>query len=137
MTVDYRRRVLTISRTLPEQRYDVQLPMRLHRLALVRGSVNGEHPVHFVVDTGGEVISVSRATADNLAMVPIRHIPLKVYGTSGWTPTRSCSPASISRSTASRCRTRRWSCSTSTRPASCWASRWEASSGIASCRGTR
>jgi tetratricopeptide (TPR) repeat protein len=86
MQIDYKRRLLTIARTLPDQQFDVELPLRHHRLALVRGKVNGDHPVHFVVDTGGEVISVSRATADSLRMVPIRHIPLKVYGTSGWDP---------------------------------------------------
>jgi Flp pilus assembly protein TadD len=85
MTLDYRRNILTMSRTLPARTYDVQLPMRLHRLALVRGQVNGG-PVHFVIDTGGEVISVSQATVDNLQMTPVRHIPLKVYGTSGWDP---------------------------------------------------
>lgn len=85
--IDYRRRLLTITRDLKDQRHDVELPLRHHRLALVRGRVNGDHPVHFVVDTGGEVISVSRATADNLQMTPIRHIPLRVYGTSGWDPT--------------------------------------------------
>jgi hypothetical protein len=36
------------------------------------------------VDTGGEVISISTATADALATEPPRRIGLRVYGTSGW-----------------------------------------------------
>ncbi len=36
----------------------------MHRLATVRGTVNGSLPASFVVDTGGEVISISGATAD-------------------------------------------------------------------------
>ena len=39
-----------------------------------------------MVDTGGEVISISRATADALrpGQAPGRRIALRVYGTSGW-----------------------------------------------------
>jgi predicted aspartyl protease len=84
--IDYAKRMVFMSRTLPEKRYDVELPIRHHRLPLVRGRVNGDHPVHFVVDTGGEAISMSRATAASLELSPVRHIPLKVYGTSGWDP---------------------------------------------------
>ena len=62
-----------------------QLPLRMHRLATVRGTVNGNLPASFVVDTGGEVISISGATADLMVPPnPYRRIPLKVYGTSGW-----------------------------------------------------
>ncbi|MGE3843190.1 MAG: aspartyl protease family protein [Vicinamibacterales bacterium] len=86
MHIDYKRRLLTMGRALPPQTYDVELPLRHPRLAMVRGHVNGEHPVHFVVDTGGEVLTVSRATDDDLQMTPVRHIPVKVYGTSGWDP---------------------------------------------------
>jgi len=47
--------------------------------------VNGEHPTSFVVDTGGEAISISLATAGALTTDPkLRRIPLRVYGTSGW-----------------------------------------------------
>jgi Flp pilus assembly protein TadD len=86
MDIDYRRRLLTIARTIPHREFDVELPLRHHRLALVRGLINGDNPVHFVVDTGGEVITVSRATVETLQMFPPRRIPLKVYGTSGWDP---------------------------------------------------
>jgi Aspartyl protease len=58
--------------------------MRVHRLALVRGVVNSTYPTYFVVDTGGEVISISADTAGALEKSKYRHIPLRVYGTSGW-----------------------------------------------------
>ena len=58
-----------------------------HRLATVRGTVDGKHQANFVVDTGGEVISISSATATSLNHADTgRRIALKVYGTSGWDP---------------------------------------------------
>ena len=86
MTIDYAARKLTIGESLPEEAADIRLPMRMHRLAMVRGLINAERPAYFVVDTGGEVISISKATADALAPGrPLgRRIALKVYGTSGW-----------------------------------------------------
>jgi Flp pilus assembly protein TadD/predicted aspartyl protease len=84
MTVDYANRKLTIGEQLPQETADITLPMRLHRLAMVRGKVN-DRPAYFVVDTGGEVISISQATADAIDAQPIgRRIGLRVYGTSGW-----------------------------------------------------
>ena len=85
MRIDYRQRQLTMSRKLPAAVYATELPLRMHRLATVRGTVNGSLPASFVVDTGGEVISISGATADMMEpQNPYRRIPLKVYGTSGW-----------------------------------------------------
>jgi Flp pilus assembly protein TadD len=84
MRIDYENRMLTIGRTLPEGRADFSLPMRVHRLAMVRGVVNSKHPAYFVVDTGGEVISISADTAGSLEKSQYRRIPLRVYGTSGW-----------------------------------------------------
>ena len=85
MRMDYRRRELTMSRQMPAATYGTELPLRMHRLATVRGTVNGSLPASFVVDTGGEVISISGATADLMVPPnPYRRIPLKVYGTSGW-----------------------------------------------------
>jgi hypothetical protein len=51
---------------------------------MVRGLLNASRPTYFVVDTGGEVISISSATAESLGKSPFRRIPLKVWGTSGW-----------------------------------------------------
>ena len=51
----------------------------------MHGTVNGSLPVTFVVDTGGELISISDATAGRIQPeTPYRRIPLRVYGTSGW-----------------------------------------------------
>ena len=85
MRVDYERRLLTIGRSLEPATYSNELPMRMNRLAFVRGTVNGSLPATFVVDTGGELISISDATAGQITRVaPFRRIPLRVYGTSGW-----------------------------------------------------
>jgi hypothetical protein len=47
--------------------------------------VNGTMPAAFVVDTGGQAISISRTTAVGLEQLGrFRRIPLRVYGTSGW-----------------------------------------------------
>jgi predicted aspartyl protease len=51
----------------------------------VRGIVAREHQANFVVDTGGEVISISQATANRLPVKEgSRRIALRVYGSSGW-----------------------------------------------------
>ena len=84
MAIDYQKHVLTIGSRLPQTAADYHLPMRVHRLALVRGLLNDSHPTYFVVDTGGEVISISADTAQALAPSQFRKIPLKVWGTSGW-----------------------------------------------------
>ena len=84
MTIDYQQRLLTIGRDLPDEGTEIRLPMRVHRLAMVRGMLNSTLPAYFVVDTGGEVISISAETANSLEPSPFRRIPLRVYGTSGW-----------------------------------------------------
>ena len=81
--VDYQRRQVLLARTLPEDRSGFILPLRVHRLPLVRGLLNAAHPAYFVVDTGGEVISISADTASALRMTPSRRIPLRVLGLSG------------------------------------------------------
>jgi len=84
MMIDYKQRLLTIGRKLPTVSADIRLPMRVHRLAMVRGMLNSKHPTYFVVDTGGEVISISSEMAQMLPASPFRRIPLRVWGTSGW-----------------------------------------------------
>jgi len=85
MRVDYQRRVLTLGTSLTPGDDEYQLPLRMYRLALVRGTVNGSLPATFVVDTGGELISISDTTAGRIQpATPFRRIPLRVYGTSGW-----------------------------------------------------
>src|SRR5215510_2976174 len=85
MVIDYKTRKITFGKHLPEEAADFKLPLRLHRLATVRGMVDGAHSANFVVDTGGEVISISRATANSIGRgEPQRKIALKVFGSSGW-----------------------------------------------------
>ncbi|MCA1586785.1 MAG: aspartyl protease family protein, partial [Acidobacteria bacterium] len=84
MTIDYAQKKLTIAEHLPEEPADFTLPMRHHRLSMVRGLINSNRPTYFVVDTGGEVISISKSTADSLVTRASRKIALRVYGTSGW-----------------------------------------------------
>ena len=85
MIIDYKTNKIVFGRHLPDEPSDIQLPLRLHRLATVRGTVDGVHTANFVVDTGGEVISISRATASALKRPePERRIALKVFGSSGW-----------------------------------------------------
>lgn len=85
MIIDYKTRRITFGKQLPLEQADFELPMRLHRLATVRGTVDGTHSANFVVDTGGEVISISQATATALGRPATgRKIALKVFGSSGW-----------------------------------------------------
>ena len=83
-TIDYATHKLTMGRKLPEEPAEFTLPMRHHRLSMVRGLINQTRPTYFVVDTGGEVISISTATAEELDHDMPRKIALRVYGTSGW-----------------------------------------------------
>lgn len=84
MTIDYASHKLTMGRKLPQEPAQFTLPMRHHRLSMVRGLINQTRPTYFVVDTGGEVISISTATAEELDHDMPRKIALRVYGTSGW-----------------------------------------------------
>ena len=85
MSVDYRRRELTIARHLPAgDPPDFELPLWLYRLATVRGVVGKDTESAFIVDTGGQAISISRETEEALGLpVGYRRIPLKVNGLSG------------------------------------------------------
>jgi predicted aspartyl protease len=83
VVIDYERQLLTLGRAIPDEPSDVTLPMRAHYLPMVRGVVNDVHPAYFVVDTGGELMSISQDTADQLAMAPQRHIPINVWGATG------------------------------------------------------
>lgn len=84
VSVDYGRRRVTLARALPEPTASgVSLPMRIQPLPLIRGTLNSMHPAYFVVDTGGEVISIGADTADLLGMESARHIPIRVLGMSG------------------------------------------------------
>ncbi len=84
--VDYGTRRLVLSEALPDEEADFELPLRMHRLATVRGEVNGQ-PKSFIVDTGGEVISLNTTTARGLFRpIERQRIGLRVHGASGWDP---------------------------------------------------
>ncbi len=85
MEIDYERGVLTMSRRFAEGDFPTRLPMRMHRLATVRGTLNRNTPASFILDTGGTAVSVSRKVASRLPLSPdTRLVPVRVYGTSGW-----------------------------------------------------
>ncbi len=81
--IDYGRKVLTFGRG-PLPAGELEMPLYLYRLAMVRGLVNDREAGSFIVDTGGEVISISTAIATAIGPSRTRRIPLKVYGSSGW-----------------------------------------------------
>ena len=83
LVIDYDKQILLMGPELPAETVDVELPLRLHRLAMVPGQVQGG-PASFILDTGGQVISISTDTASGLERSEMRNIPLKVYGASGW-----------------------------------------------------
>ena len=84
VSVDYGRKRVVLARALTERpAAATTLPMRIQPLPLIRGTLNSTHPAYFVVDTGGEVISIGTDTANLLGMRPARHIPLRVLGMSG------------------------------------------------------
>jgi Flp pilus assembly protein TadD/predicted aspartyl protease len=85
MIIDYKTRKITFGKHLEPEAFDFELPLRMHRLAMVRGLIDGAYPANFVVDTGGEVISISQALAASLNRPePARRIALRVFGSSGW-----------------------------------------------------
>lgn len=81
--IDYQRREVTLGRQLPKTSADFTLPMRAYRLPMVRGVLNGTHSAYFVLDTGGELMSISQDVAVDLGMRPSRRIALKVWGVTG------------------------------------------------------
>jgi tetratricopeptide (TPR) repeat protein len=83
MTLDYTKKELTFGRHV-EPRGEIELPLYSYRLVMVRGTINDRTPASFVVDTGGEVISISSSMAAMLDKPRARRIPLKVWGSSGW-----------------------------------------------------
>ena len=86
MVIDYKMKEITFGKHLPQEAADFELPLRLYRLATVQGTLEGGHKGNFVIDTGGEVISISQAMASSLGKPPQRKIALKVWGMSGWDP---------------------------------------------------
>jgi tetratricopeptide (TPR) repeat protein len=86
--VDYERREVTLGRQIPDGPADFRLPMRVYRLPMVRGVLNDTHSAYFVVDTAGELMSISRDVASQLepTLTPRRRIGIKVWGVAGLDP---------------------------------------------------
>lgn len=85
VTIDYAKHEMTLARNIAPETAGIRLPLRMQRLAMVRGTVNGTFPVTFIIDTGGELgLVVSGRLAESLNMDPaVRRIPINVYGTAG------------------------------------------------------
>ena len=84
MRMDYDKQTLTMSRRLPAQDYEISLPMRMSRLPVVRGIINGSSPAGFIVDTGGIATSVNLSVASRVKpLEDARHVPVRVYGMAG------------------------------------------------------
>ncbi len=83
VAVDYQTRQITLGKTLPYAPAEITLPMRMHRLPMVRGRLNGTHAFSFLVDTGGEMMSLSTEAAEALGPLPERRIRLRVFGLAG------------------------------------------------------
>jgi predicted aspartyl protease/cytochrome c-type biogenesis protein CcmH/NrfG len=85
MTIDYKSKLITFGKHIPVEPADFELPLRLYRLATVKGTIDGSRQATFIIDTGGEVISISQASANALGKRETgRKIQLRVYGSSGW-----------------------------------------------------
>jgi tetratricopeptide (TPR) repeat protein len=85
MTIDYKLKQITFGKHIPVEPADFELPLRLYRLATVQGTIDGSRKANFIIDTGGEVISISQASAKALGKREAeRKIQLRVYGSSGW-----------------------------------------------------
>ncbi len=67
MMIDYEKRIAHHRQPLAGRRTPTTgCRCACNRLAMVRGLLNERHPAYFVVDTGGEVISISADTARHL-----------------------------------------------------------------------
>jgi tetratricopeptide (TPR) repeat protein/predicted aspartyl protease len=85
MIIDYKTKQITFGKHIPVEPADFVLPLRFHRLATVQGMIDGSRRADFIIDTGGEVISISQASANALTRSRTgRRIQLRVHGVSGW-----------------------------------------------------
>ncbi len=86
VTVDYKAHRVTLGEPDHDAAALYELPLRVTRLATVEGVVNGQ-PASFIVDTGGQVISLNTDTARSIFKpADRRRIALRVYGSSGLDP---------------------------------------------------
>jgi hypothetical protein len=86
MVLDYGAQALTIARRLPQVNHAVRLPLRVHRLPIVRATVNGV-PAGFAIDTAGDVNALSLRLARRLEIDrDVRLAPARVFGSAGQDP---------------------------------------------------
>jgi Flp pilus assembly protein TadD len=87
MVIDYGRRQLTIARSLPAAEYTARLPLRMQRLPIVEGTVDGRVRAGFAIDTAGDENAISRSVAAQLDVNrDVRLVGARVYGSAGWDP---------------------------------------------------
>jgi Flp pilus assembly protein TadD len=88
MVLDYRARQLTVARQLPPMKHAVTLPLRVHRLPIVRVTVDDKVTAGFAVDTAGDANAISRRLARRLEFTPgAPLIAARVFGSAGQDPT--------------------------------------------------
>ena len=87
MVIDYGRRQLTMARSLPAAQYAARVPLRMQRLPIVEGTINGRVRAGFAIDTAGDENAISRSVAVQLDVNPdVRLVGARVYGSAGWDP---------------------------------------------------
>ncbi len=88
MVLDYAAQRLTMARRLPKTAHAVTLPLRVHRLPIVRVTINGSIPAGFAIDTAGDGNALSRRFARRLEFNPdVPIVAARVYGSAGPDPT--------------------------------------------------
>ena len=89
VVVDPQKRILTLSRRLPEASYSTRLPLRMQRLPMVRARVNGGMSATLAVDTAGDGTAISHHIARQIdpTTPPADRIRARVFGSAGWDPT--------------------------------------------------
>ena len=89
VVVDPRKRMLTLSRKLPEASYATRLPLRMQRLPMVRARINGDTSATLAIDTAGDGTALSRHVARLVdpTTSPGDRVRARVFGSAGWDPT--------------------------------------------------
>jgi hypothetical protein len=76
-----------MARSLPAAQYAARLPLRMQRLPIVEGTVNGRVRAGFAIDTAGDENAISRNIAGQLDVDPdVRLVGARVFGSAGWDP---------------------------------------------------
>lgn len=88
MVLDYAAQRLTLAKTLPAMTHAVRLPLRVHRLPIVRGTVNDTLPAGFAIDTASDTNALSGRLVRRIEITPgVPLVRARVYGSAGPDPT--------------------------------------------------